>query len=338
MDNSTIISHHHSSRNNNNSNTINIMNNNMYEQQHMILKKDVSNSNLSSDDVNINEDAQVGLINNPQSERGGERSLNTLLINHSTIPINNQQNNNQQPSWIPLVQQQQQPNITTTLQQQQQQLQQNVNSLKTIGSAAALAQMNNPAFAQLFVAAQALQQQQQQQGVINTSSSLRKNFVVPPQNENRFLNMNTTSPTLKTQSADVMITKRTNTNMATTIDDRELKRQRRKQSNRESARRSRLRKQAETEELGGVLVTLQTDNAKLREAVQKLEEERAVSNRNIVLLKKSSSPETISKLELFKNPYQSVHVVDTQKSSDNNSFQKDQQQGSGASSEKIETN
>jgi hypothetical protein len=337
MDNSTIISHHHSSRNNNNSNTINIMNNNMYEQQHMILKKDVSNSNLSSDDVNINEDAQVGLINNPQSERGGERSLNTLLINHSTIPINNQQNNNQQPSWIPLVQQQEQPNITTTLQQQQQ-LQQNVNSLKTIGSAAALAQMNNPAFAQLFVAAQALQQQQQQQGVINTSSSLRKNFVVPPQNENRFLNMNTTSPTLKTQSADVMITKRTNTNMATTIDDRELKRQRRKQSNRESARRSRLRKQAETEELGGVLVTLQTDNAKLREAVQKLEEERAVSNRNIVLLKKSSSPETISKLELFKNPYQSVHVVDTQKSSDNNSFQKDQQQGSGASSEKIETN
>ena len=337
MDNSTIISHHHSSRNNNNSNTINIMNNNMYEQQHMILKKDVSNSNLSSDDVNINEDAQVGLINNPQSERGGERSLNTLLINQSTIPINNQQNNNQQPSWIPLVQQQQQPNITTTLQQQQQ-LQQNVNSLKTIGSAAALAQMNNPAFAQLFVAAQALQQQQQQQGVINTSSSLRKNFVVPPQNENRFLNMNTTSPTLKTQSADVMITKRTNTNMATTIDDRELKRQRRKQSNRESARRSRLRKQAETEELGGVLVTLQTDNAKLREAVQKLEEERAVSNRNIVLLKKSSSPETISKLELFKNPYQSVHVVDTQKSSDNNSFQKDQQQGSGASSEKIETN
>jgi hypothetical protein len=336
MDNSTIISHHHSSRNNNNSNTINIMNNNMYEQQHMILKKDVSNSNLSSDDVNINEDAQVGLINNPQSERGGERSLNTLLINHSTIPINNQQNNNQQPSWIPLVQQQQQPNITNS--KQQQQLQQNVNSLKTIGSAAALAQMNNPAFAQLFVAAQALQQQQQQQGVINTSSSLRKNFVVPPQNENRFLNMNTTSPTLKTQSADVMITKRTNTNMATTIDDRELKRQRRKQSNRESARRSRLRKQAETEELGGVLVTLQTDNAKLREAVQKLEEERAVSNRNIVLLKKSSSPETISKLELFKNPYQSVHVVDTQKSSDNNSFQKDQQQGSGASSEKIETN
>ena len=99
-----------------------------------------------------------------------------------------------------------------------------------------------------------------------------------------------------------------------------------------------MRKQAETEELGGVLVTLQTDNAKLIEAVQKLEEERAVSNRNIVLLKKSSSPETISKLELFKNPYQSVHVVDTQKSSDNNSFQKDQQQGSGASSEKIETN
>ena len=47
-------------------------------------------------------------------------------------------------------------------------------------------------------------------------------------------------------------------------DERELKRQRRKQSNRESARRSRLRKQAECEELGGRLTTLSMENMNLQ--------------------------------------------------------------------------
>mmetsp|Transcript_32736 Transcript_32736/g.82473 ORF Transcript_32736/g.82473 Transcript_32736/m.82473 type:complete len:343 (-) Transcript_32736:586-1614(-) len=47
-------------------------------------------------------------------------------------------------------------------------------------------------------------------------------------------------------------------------DDREAKRLRRKQSNRESARRSRLRKQAECEELGGRIHHLQQVNQQLR--------------------------------------------------------------------------
>ena len=47
-------------------------------------------------------------------------------------------------------------------------------------------------------------------------------------------------------------------------DERELKRQRRKQSNRESARRSRLRKQAECEELGSRVGGLTEENEKLR--------------------------------------------------------------------------
>ncbi|URD99777.1 hypothetical protein MUK42_31370 [Musa troglodytarum] len=47
-------------------------------------------------------------------------------------------------------------------------------------------------------------------------------------------------------------------------DERELKRQRRKQSNRESARRSRLRKQAEYEELAQRAEALREDNASLR--------------------------------------------------------------------------
>ncbi|KAL0371925.1 UNVERIFIED_CONTAM: bZIP transcription factor 16 [Sesamum calycinum] len=47
-------------------------------------------------------------------------------------------------------------------------------------------------------------------------------------------------------------------------DERELKRQRRKQSNRESARRSRLRKQAECDELARCAETLKEENASLR--------------------------------------------------------------------------
>jgi plant G-box-binding factor len=54
-------------------------------------------------------------------------------------------------------------------------------------------------------------------------------------------------------------------------DERELKRQRRKQSNRESARRSRLRKQAECEGLAQKVVELETENAKLKDKVTILE-------------------------------------------------------------------
>ncbi|KAJ3692559.1 hypothetical protein LUZ60_011654 [Juncus effusus] len=53
-------------------------------------------------------------------------------------------------------------------------------------------------------------------------------------------------------------------------DERELKRQRRKQSNRESARRSRLRKQAECEELAQRADALREENATLRDEVEKV--------------------------------------------------------------------
>ncbi|KAJ4961564.1 hypothetical protein NE237_021474 [Protea cynaroides] len=56
-------------------------------------------------------------------------------------------------------------------------------------------------------------------------------------------------------------------------DERELKRQRRKQSNRESARRSRLRKQAECEELAQRVDTLKDENCALREELERLREE-----------------------------------------------------------------
>ncbi|THU51602.1 hypothetical protein C4D60_Mb06t32750 [Musa balbisiana] len=56
------------------------------------------------------------------------------------------------------------------------------------------------------------------------------------------------------------------------VDERELKRERRKQSNRESARRSRLRKQAETEELALKVESLSADNTNLRSEISRLKE------------------------------------------------------------------
>ncbi|KAI9111715.1 hypothetical protein K1719_017405 [Acacia pycnantha] len=56
-------------------------------------------------------------------------------------------------------------------------------------------------------------------------------------------------------------------------DERELKRQRRKQSNRESARRSRLRKQAECEELTERADALKEENASLRSELSRIKSE-----------------------------------------------------------------
>ncbi|KAL3500017.1 hypothetical protein ACH5RR_039110 [Cinchona calisaya] len=56
-------------------------------------------------------------------------------------------------------------------------------------------------------------------------------------------------------------------------DERELKRQRRKQSNRESARRSRLRKQVECDELGQRAEALKEENASLRAEVNHIKSE-----------------------------------------------------------------
>ncbi|EOX95796.1 G-box binding factor 3, putative isoform 1 [Theobroma cacao] len=67
--------------------------------------------------------------------------------------------------------------------------------------------------------------------------------------------------------------------------ERELKRERRKQSNRESARRSRLRKQAETEELGRKVESLTVENATLRSEINQLTEKSEklrLENANLV--------------------------------------------------------
>lgn len=74
---------------------------------------------------------------------------------------------------------------------------------------------------------------------------------------------------------------------AWTQDERELKRERRKQSNRESARRSRLRKQAETEELAIKVETIGSENTTLRNELNQLKQSlECLKAENSLLLEK----------------------------------------------------
>ncbi|CAN4083239.1 unnamed protein product [Withania somnifera] len=84
-------------------------------------------------------------------------------------------------------------------------------------------------------------------------------------------------------------------------DERELKRQKRKQSNRESARRSRLRKQAECEELQHKVEALSNENHSLKDELQRLSEEceKLTSENNSIKedLMRWCGPDAVSKLE-----------------------------------------
>ncbi|XP_060192067.1 G-box-binding factor 1-like isoform X2 [Lycium barbarum] len=84
-------------------------------------------------------------------------------------------------------------------------------------------------------------------------------------------------------------------------DERELKRQKRKQSNRESARRSRLRKQAECEELQRRVEALSNENHSLKDELQRLSEEceKLTSENNSIKeeLTRWCGPDAVSKLE-----------------------------------------
>ncbi|KAJ8545851.1 hypothetical protein K7X08_018434 [Anisodus acutangulus] len=84
-------------------------------------------------------------------------------------------------------------------------------------------------------------------------------------------------------------------------DERELKRQKRKQSNRESARRSRLRKQAECEELQRRVEALSNENHSLKDELLRVSEEceKLTSENNSIKeeLTRWCGPDAVSKLE-----------------------------------------
>jgi len=95
-------------------------------------------------------------------------------------------------------------------------------------------------------------------------------------------------------------------------DGRESKRERRKQSNRDSARRSRLRKQAETEELAKKLELLTAENTSLRREINRLtENSKKLSSENSALMVKltDAAPEQRQEVSPGQTIEQSSHAV-----------------------------
>ncbi|KAL6575670.1 Disordered region downstream of MFMR [Orobanche hederae] len=88
-------------------------------------------------------------------------------------------------------------------------------------------------------------------------------------------------------------------------DERDLKRERRKQSNRESARRSRLRKQAEAEELAVKVQSLTAENMNLKSEINKLME----SSQQLKL----ENAALVEKLKLGQTEGMNLHKTDDQR-------------------------
>lgn len=97
---------------------------------------------------------------------------------------------------------------------------------------------------------------------VQTESNVDMNTALELKNPSDF---NESGPTTPTNVQQLMIPGET-----WSQNDRELKRERRKQSNRESARRSRLRKQAEAEELAVKVRALTSENTALKTEFNKL--------------------------------------------------------------------
>ncbi|KAL1561954.1 Disordered region downstream of MFMR [Salvia divinorum] len=102
--------------------------------------------------------------------------------------------------------------------------------------------------------------------------------VIPPANkpvkatESMNVAFEVKEPSLSAISSPASVALQSIPNESWMQSERELKRERRKQSNRESARRSRLRKQAETEELAGKVQALTSETMTLKSRIHKLME------------------------------------------------------------------
>ncbi|OVA05095.1 Basic-leucine zipper domain [Macleaya cordata] len=101
-------------------------------------------------------------------------------------------------------------------------------------------------------------------------------------------------------------------------DERELKRQKRKQSNRESARRSRLRKQAESEELALKVESLNVENLALRSELNQLaEDSEKLKLENAALTEKLKNAQLGQAKEIVSNEIEAVQGAAASMSTEN---------------------
>ncbi|XP_023757890.1 common plant regulatory factor 1 isoform X2 [Lactuca sativa] len=105
--------------------------------------------------------------------------------------------------------------------------------------------------------------------------------------------------------------------------DRELKREKRKQSNRESARRSRLRKQAEAEELAVKVEALNSENLSLRSEINRLtDNSEKLKLQNAELMEKLKEVSSLSTANLISRvDNSSGELYETNKNTNTNTRQ-----------------
>uniref|UniRef100_K4AKE4 BZIP domain-containing protein n=1 Tax=Setaria italica TaxID=4555 RepID=K4AKE4_SETIT len=110
------------------------------------------------------------------------------------------------------------------------------------------------------------------------------------------------------------------------MDERELKRERRKQSNRESARRSRLRKQQECEELAQKVTDLTAINGALRSELDQLkkacEDMKAENSQLMGEMEQSEAPSVVTTLSIQIDTSKAHHGNNDQHHNKNNNDNK----------------
>ncbi|PWZ52636.1 DNA-binding protein EMBP-1 [Zea mays] len=150
------------------------------------------------------------------------------------------------------------------------------------------------------------------------------NVIVRP-NLNIGMDLWTDSPVKAETSGQGEINAATHSHHGSTLsmmDERELKRERRKQSNRESARRSRLRKQQECEELAQKVTDLTVVNGTLRSELDELkkacEDMEAENSQLIGELEQSEAPSVVTTLSIQIDTTKAHHRSSDQHGNKNN--------------------
>ncbi|KAL1535953.1 Disordered region downstream of MFMR, variant 2 [Salvia divinorum] len=135
--------------------------------------------------------------------------------------------------------------------------------------------------------------------------------VIPPANkpvramDNMNVALEVKEPSLSAISSPTSVPIHSIPNESWMQNERELKRERRKQSNRESARRSRLRKQAETEELAVKVQALTSENMSLKSEINALME-----NSGKLKLENAALMDKLKEAQLGHREEVNIHNID----------------------------